>query len=56
MEDDSRTRGKFRYDMLEVEMPFGNHGVRFSPMVMQIGIYRSESTPEEDSSGKSLIP
>ena len=47
--------GKFRYDMLEVEMPFGSHGVRFSPMVMQTGIYRTESTPGEDSTGKSLI-
>lgn len=35
VEDDSRTRGKFHYDMLEVEMPFVSHGVRFSPMVTE---------------------
>jgi hypothetical protein len=38
VEDGSRTRGKFRYDTLEVEMPFVSRGVRFSPMVTQIRI------------------
>ena len=42
MEDDSRTRGGFLNDMLEVEMPFVSHEVRFSPMVTRIGVCRVE--------------
>jgi hypothetical protein len=42
VEDDSRTASKFRYDTLEVEMPFVSHVVRFSPMVTRIGICRIE--------------